>query len=94
MTERLRARVVEAETAFEGWASEHGVALLRVVLGAVFAWVGLARYLPALSDAEVVAARTVQGLMLGFAAAHVCVRMVGAIEPKARALRLAQVRSL
>lgn len=47
------------------WMARHGVALLRVSLGVVFLWFGFLKFLPGLSPAQDLAARTISLLTFG-----------------------------
>ena len=63
-----------------GWVARHGVALLRVGLGAVFLWFGVLKLFPGLGQARGVAARTFDVLNNGMTPAGVGVPALALLE--------------
>jgi len=47
------------------WMARHGITILRISLGLVFAWFGALKFLPGASPAEDLAGRTIEYLTLG-----------------------------
>jgi uncharacterized membrane protein YkgB len=80
MSNTSRNRLAKVEEAFGAWASERGVAMLRVTLGVVFVWFGVLKLCPGLCDVETLAARTMQLLTLGLIPARICLRILAMAE--------------
>jgi uncharacterized membrane protein YkgB len=59
------------DAAVTGWMALHGVALLRISMGIVYLWFGGLKFLPHLSPAEDLAARTIDALSFGHMPAFV-----------------------
>jgi len=75
------------EADFEGldrritrWLARYGILLLRIGLGVVFFWFGVIKFVPGLSPAEDLAARTIQQLSLGVVPPNVSVPVLAAWE--------------
>jgi uncharacterized membrane protein YphA (DoxX/SURF4 family) len=62
------------------WMARHGLPLLRVSLGIVFLWFGALKFLPGLSPAQDLAARTIEALSFGMVHANVSVPLLAAWE--------------
>lgn len=80
MIEQLNARLELAEKSFGEWMSTHTVALLRVSMGIVFLWFGVLKFWPGLSDAEVLATKTIMTITFGLIPAKVCIQLLAVAE--------------
>ena len=59
------SRIAAVDVPVTRWMARHGVAVLRVSLGAVFLWFGVLKFFPGLSPAQDLAARTIRALTFG-----------------------------
>jgi uncharacterized membrane protein YphA (DoxX/SURF4 family) len=62
------------------WMARHGVTILRISLGVIFAWFGGLKFLPGASPAEDLATRTIEYLALGRMASQVSLPLLAAWE--------------
>jgi uncharacterized membrane protein YkgB len=62
------------------WMAQHGVTLLRISLGIVFFWFGVIKFIPNLSPAQDLAARTIATLTFGIVNEQVSVPVLAAWE--------------
>ena len=62
------------------WMARYGLSLLRISLGVVFLWFGALKFVPGLSPAQDLAARTMEVLSLGMMHATVSVPLLAAWE--------------
>jgi uncharacterized membrane protein YphA (DoxX/SURF4 family) len=62
------------------WMARHGIRLLRLSLGGVFAWFGALKFFPGLSPAQDLAGSTIELLSLGLVPAAVAVPVLAAWE--------------
>lgn len=80
MITTARIRLERVEAACAKWASSHGVAVLRIVLGIIFVWFGVLKFCPGLCDVEDLAGRTMQVLTLGLIPVKICIRLLAIVE--------------
>lgn len=62
------------------WMARHGIALLRISLGAVFLWFGALKFFPGLSAADELAGRTIHTLTAGLVPPSVSVPVLAVWE--------------
>ncbi len=62
------------------WMARHGVTLLRISVGIVFLWFGTLKFVPGLSPAEGLAARTIDMMTFGAMPAAVSLPLLAAWE--------------
>ena len=77
---RLREAYRETDVRLTRWMARHGVAFLRVSLGAVFLWFGVLKFFPGMSPAEDLAADTIARTSFGLVAGRAAVVAVAALE--------------
>jgi uncharacterized membrane protein YphA (DoxX/SURF4 family) len=65
VTSRLREPIDKVDVRITGTLARIGVPVVRIALGIVFLWFGALKFLPSLSPAEDLAARTIQKLTGG-----------------------------
>jgi len=68
------------DRAITAWMARYGPGLLRLSLGVVFLWFGVLKFLPAMSPAEDLAARTMSALTQGRIAPAVSLPVLAAWE--------------
>ncbi|MFN3706438.1 MAG: DoxX family membrane protein [Thermoflexales bacterium] len=73
MLDQLDARITR-------WMARYGVTLLRVGLGVVFLWFGALKFVPNLSPAQDLAARTIHTITLGLLSAELSVIVLAVWE--------------
>ena len=78
--QRLRELYDETDVRLTRWMARHGVAFLRVSLGAVFLWFGVLKFFPGMSPAEDLAAETIARMSFGLVAGRGAVVAVAALE--------------
>lgn len=79
-TTRLHASYERLDRAITGALARWGVAVVRIGLGVVFLWFGALKFVPDLSPAQDLAARTIQRLSLGLIEPSVSVPVLAAWE--------------
>jgi putative oxidoreductase len=79
-TGRLPVAYHEAELRAADWLARHSISLLRISLGLVFLGFGVLKFVPGLSPAEPLAARTLDILMLGLVPTQVGLMCVATLE--------------
>ena len=62
------------------WMARYGITLLRIGLGIVFFWFGVIKFVPGLSPAQDLAARTITMLSFGIVAPQVSIPLLAAWE--------------
>ncbi len=62
------------------WMARYGITLLRIGLGVVFFWFGVLKFVPGLSPAQDLAARTINTVTFGLFPAHLSVIVLAAWE--------------
>jgi putative oxidoreductase len=77
---RLPAAYQHAETRAADWLARHSISILRMSLGLVFLGFGVLKFVPGLSPAEPLAARTLDILTLGIVPMQVGLIGVAALE--------------
>lgn len=65
MRRTLRHRLEAFDVAVTDWMARYGLLFLRISLGLVFLWFGALKFVPGLSPAEDLAARTIAALTFG-----------------------------
>ena len=73
MLDQLDARITR-------WMARYGITLLRVGLGVVFLWFGALKFVPNLSPAQDLAARTIRTITLGLLSAELSVIVLAVWE--------------
>lgn len=79
-TNRLRADFDAADKRITRWMARYGIVLLRIGLGIVFFWFGVIKFVPGLSPAQDLAARTIGVLSFGLIGPNVSVPVLAAWE--------------
>ena len=77
---RLRELYRDTDVRLTRWMARHGVAYLRISLGAVFLWFGVLKFFPGMSPAEDLAADTIARMSFGLVAGRGAVVTVAALE--------------
>ena len=77
---RLWAWVQRVDRQVTRWMARHGVTILRISLGVIFAWFGGLKFLPGVSPAEDLASRTIEYLTLGRITSQVSLPLLAAWE--------------
>jgi uncharacterized membrane protein YphA (DoxX/SURF4 family) len=77
---RLREVYRRTDVRLTRWMARHGIAYLRVSLGAVFLWFGVLKFFPGLSPAEDLAAATIERMSFGLVAGRGALVAVAALE--------------
>jgi uncharacterized membrane protein YphA (DoxX/SURF4 family) len=62
------------------WMARYGITLMRVVLGIIFLWFGVLKFLPGISVSDDLATRTISVLSLGYVSPTVSLPMLAALE--------------
>ncbi|MBI3828575.1 MAG: DoxX family membrane protein [Planctomycetes bacterium] len=75
-----RAVFERIDASFTQWLARHGVQFLRISLGIVFLWFGALKFVPGMSPAEELAARTIGMLTFGHVTANVALYLLAAWE--------------
>jgi len=76
----LWSRLQSLDERLARWMARHGIRLLRVSLGVVFAWFGALKFFPGLSPAQDLAGSTIEVMSLGLVPAAVAVPVLAAWE--------------
>ncbi len=76
----IAARANAADAAITRWMARHGLLFLRASLGVVFLWFGLLKFVPDMSPAEELAARTMRVLTGGRLSADVSLPILATWE--------------
>ena len=79
-TSRLPAAYQDAELRAADWLARHSISLLRISLGLIFLGFGVLKFIPGLSPAEPLAARTLDILTFGLVPTQVGLIGVAALE--------------
>jgi putative oxidoreductase len=79
-TRRLPAAYQDAEVRAADWLARHSISLLRISLGLVFLGFGVLKFVPGLSPAEPLAAKTLDILTLGLVPTQLGLIGVAALE--------------
>ena len=62
---QLAIGLTRADKWVTAWVAHHAIAVLRISVGVVFFWFGVLKFVPGLSPAEDLAARTISALTFG-----------------------------
>jgi uncharacterized membrane protein YkgB len=76
----LQSRLNRADEWIIAFMAQHGVAVLRTSVGVVFFWFGVLKFIPGLSPAEDLAARTISALTFGLVTPVVSLPVLAAWE--------------
>lgn len=77
---RLQSDFDGADKRITRWMARYGIVLLRIGLGIVFFWFGVIKFVPGLSPAQDLAARTIGVLSLGMVGPNISVPVLAAWE--------------
>lgn len=77
---RLREVYRRTDVRLTRWMARHGIAYLRISLGAVFLWFGVLKFFPGLSPAEDLAADTIGRMTFGLVAGRGALVAVASLE--------------
>ena len=65
LEEKLEQKFENVDVRITRWMARHGITILRVALGIIFLWFGVLKFIPNLSPAQDLAARTISVLTFG-----------------------------
>jgi len=65
LEDKLEQKFESIDVRITRWLAKHGITILRVALGIVFLWFGVLKFIPNLSPAQDLAARTISVLTFG-----------------------------
>jgi uncharacterized membrane protein YphA (DoxX/SURF4 family) len=78
--EQLEERFDSVDKRITRWMAKYGIVLLRIGLGVVFFWFGVIKFVPGLSPAQDLAARTIEMLTFGLVPPGISVPVLAAWE--------------
>jgi uncharacterized membrane protein YphA (DoxX/SURF4 family) len=78
--EQLEERFDSVDMRITRWMAKYGIVLLRIGLGIVFFWFGVIKFVPGLSPAQDLAARTIEMLTFGLVPPGISVPVLAAWE--------------
>ena len=77
---RMQSEFEATDKRITRWLARYGITLLRIGLGIVFFWFGIIKFVPGLSPAEDLAARTITMLSFGIVPPQVSIPLLAAWE--------------
>jgi uncharacterized membrane protein YkgB len=77
---RLLGTFRQIDVRITRWMARHGIAYLRISLGAVFLWFGVLKFFPGMSPAEDLAADTIARMTFGLVAGRGAIVAVATLE--------------